>query len=441
MKSERRIALEILLDVEKNKAYSNITINQYLKNNKGVEGSLVREIVYGVIENKLLLDYYLSILIKSGFNKLRAEVLIILRMGLYQLIFLSGMPEYAIVNESVKLTRKFSNRHASFVNAVMRNFIRQKSTMRMPDKEKEYIRYLSVKYSYEQWMIEKWLKVYPRAFTEELLKAGNETPDITIRVNTLKTEPEKLRESLLENGFEVTGGKYVPEALTLKGRGIVDNHLFRQGFYQIQDESSMLAVKAMDPKAGDLVIDVCAAPGGKSLFAAEMMKNKGRIIARDIHQHKLDLLDERIKSHGIDIIQSEVYDAMKIDASLANKADKVLVDAPCSGLGVIRRKPEIKYNRKIDDFKAFNKMQYQILENAASYVKNKGVLIYSTCTIASEENQEVIKEFLARHSQFSVIKPDESLFDELVLENNMIQLFPNKHETDGFFICKMLKNE
>lgn len=441
MKNERQVALEILLNVDRDKAYSNITINKYLRKYKIEEGAFIRELVYGVIENKIFLDYWLSLLVKTGFNKLKIEVLIILRMALYQLIFLSGVPAYAIVNESVNLSRKHSKRHAGFVNAVLRNYLRIQNTLKLPDRDKNLVRFLSIKYSYEPWMIKKWLNQYSESFTEALLKAGNEKPDITIRVNALKAEKETLKELLTAKGFEVSDGKYVEEALTVKGNGLIQNTLFEQGMYQVQDESSMLAVKALNPQPGELMLDVCAAPGGKTLFAAELMQNKGHIIARDVHPHKIDLMNKSIKSHDIDIISKEVFDAQKLDEALVEKVDKVLVDVPCSGLGVIRRKPEIKYNRNEEDIEEFNRIQYQILANAAYYVKPGGMIVYSTCTIMTDENEKVIKEFLSKNCGFSIMKPFQDKLETLMMENNMIQLFPNKNKTDGFFICKLLKKK
>ncbi|NLK73510.1 MAG: 16S rRNA (cytosine(967)-C(5))-methyltransferase RsmB [Clostridiales bacterium] len=440
MKSEREVALEILLEIEENNAYSNIAINKFLRKYQISEGAFVREIVYGVIENKLFLDYLLSQFVQTGLKKLKKEVLLILRMGIYQLAFLTGTPSYAVVNESVKLAKKHSQRHAGFINAVMRNYLRKKDTIVLPKREDDLIRYLSVKYSYEPWMIDEWLKHFSEEFTEALLKAGNETPPLTIRVNTLNTKVSAMQSLLEERGVEVISGKYVQEALIVKGNHLIDNDLFNKGLYQIQDESSMLAVKALDPKPKDLVIDVCAAPGGKTIFTGELMENKGRIIARDIYPHKLELLKDSAMRHGVDIIETQIFDALIKDAELEGKADKVLVDAPCSGLGVIRRKPEIKYNRHREELEQFSALQCQILDNASTYLKKGGTLVYSTCTISSYENEQVVRRFLDKHTDFKLVKPEHSDFNKINLQNDpMIQLFPNIHDTDGFFICKLLK--
>ncbi len=441
MKSDRQAALEILLEVEEKKAYSNLLINKYSRKYKINEGAFVREIVYGVIENKIFLDYVISLFVTAGLKKLKSEVLMILRIGLYQLIFLTGVPSYAAVNESVQLTRKYSKRHAGFVNAVMRNYMRSKDNIHFPEREEDVIRFFSIKYSYEPWMIEEWLKVYNEDFTEALLIAGNKTPEVTIRLNALKTDADALSGLLSRQGFDIKPGKFTKEALIIKGKNIIDNALFEQGFYQVQDESSMMAVKALDPKPGDHMLDLCAAPGGKTIFAGELMADKGRIIARDVHAHKIRLLDTRAESHGIHIIEAQLHDALVFDINLKDKFHKVLADVPCSGLGVIRRRPEIKYNRKKEELKDFADIQYRILRNAGDYVRKGGTLVYSTCTISDRENVEVIKKFLKENANFKVIKPDKEEFGRLEMKDDWIQLFPNIHDTDGFFICKMLKKE
>ena len=439
--STRQVILNILNEVEQENAYSNITINKQIKKHEVEEVGFLREVVYGVIENKIYLDYILSKLITKGFNKLETPLLNVLRMGLYQIIYLDSVPEYAAVNECVNMTRKISPKHASFVNGVLRNYSRKKDTIKLPDKKNDYISYLSVKYSFSKWIIRKWAKTYDKDFLEELLSASNETPPLTIRVNTLKITKEDLKEKLIEKGFEVTDGKYNDEALNVKGSNLIfNNELYTQGYFQIQDESSMLAVKVLDPQPDDLVIDVCAAPGSKTMFTSEMMKNEGLIIARDIFDHKLQLLSNDIERLGVDIIKTEKFDALNLDEMLIEKADRVLVDAPCSGLGVIRRKPEIKYNRTEAEVKELVKMQYKILQNSSKYVKNNGFLIYSTCTITEEENIEVVDRFLKENAEFSIETKDLKVEEKLINKDGTIRLYPNIHGTDGFFICKMRKN-
>ncbi len=440
MQNPRQVALEVLIHVYKNKAYSNLAVNKMIKKYKIEETGLIREIVYGVIENQIYLDYIIGKLVKTGLKKLKSEVHIILRMGLYQMIFLDHTPPYAVVNESVKLTKKYSYRHVGFVNAVLRNYERNKEEMTLPDKKKDIVQYLSVKYSYEPWLVKQWLKTFDADFTEDLLQAGNSTPELTIRVNTLKTNVDFITKELENQDVKVSKGKYMDEALIVKGSNLIDhNKWYNSGYYQVQDESSMLAVRALDPQPNDTMIDICSAPGGKTIYAAELMKNKGKIIARDIHEHKLKLLNDRAEKHGIHIIETQVFDGLNYDPNLSQKADKVLVDVPCSGYGVIRRKPEIKYNRSKEDFKELAKIQYQILEQASKYVKNKGTLLYSTCTISSQENMDVIRKFLNHNSDFKIDLLEKEPFENFNAEEGAVQLFPNLDGTDGFFICKMKK--
>ncbi len=426
----RKVALEILNEVELDSAYSNLTINKYVKKYEIKEAGLLRELVYGVIENKIYIDYVLRQLITKGFNKLDGALVNILRLGVYQMKYLDSIPAYAAVNESVKLSRKVSSRHSKFINGVLRNYERNMDKIKLPNKNKELVKYLSIVYSSEEWMINTWLKEYDVDFVEELLKSSNATPPLTIRVNRLKTTVDELKSRLEEQGFTVTKGNCCEQSLHVLGSQLIyNNPLYDQGLFQIQDESSMIAINTLDPQPGETIIDVCAAPGGKTMFMAEKMNNKGRIIARDIFEHKIKLLESDQKRLGIDIIEPVVFDATQIDETMINKADRVLCDAPCSGLGVIRRKPEIKYNRKEEEINELSKLQLQILFNASKYVKDKGVLLYSTCTLTSEENEKVVEAFLKDNNSFSYAD-----------SKKYVHLYPHIDGTDGFFICKLRKN-
>ncbi|MFA5527152.1 MAG: 16S rRNA (cytosine(967)-C(5))-methyltransferase RsmB [Peptostreptococcales bacterium] len=453
MNNDRWIALEILKEIEEKDAYSNITINKFIQHYKLEEAAFIRELVYGVIENKIYLDYIIQKLVKSGFNKLKIEIKLILELGIYQLAFLTKTPDYAVIDESVKLVKKYSYRHAGFVNGVLRNYIRQRDTIKLPRKEENLIEYLSVKYSYPKWIIEEFFNQYHVEFTESLLRSLNTTPALTVRINTLKTDKNTLIKELRARNIEAHPCGYTEDGLVLKGSNIIGNDLFEKGYYQAQDESSMIAIKALNPKPGETIIDVCAAPGGKTLYMAELMRNKGLILARDIHEHKLKLLTDRAAIHGIGIVHAEVFDSLRTDVSMKEQADKVLVDAPCSGFGVIRRKPEIKYNRDKKDISHFANMQYNILCQASPYVKEGGVLMYTTCTLLLEENDDIIAKFLDTHGDFEIEplymhKEDKDLPDEKKIYNvsgqnrrmpGTVQLYPDIHHTDGFYICKMRK--
>ncbi len=425
MDNNRKTAMEILTEVETRKAYSNIALNSFIAKNKPDAQGMVREIVYGVLKNKLYIDYILSQFVSTPLSKLKANTLSILRMGIYQMTFMHSVPEYAAVNESVKLAKKFAAGQSGFINGVLRAYARKKTTIELPKKEEDLALYLSVKYSYVPWIVRLWLENFEADFVEDLLRFGNETPKLSIRVNGLKENRDNLIEKLTLEGFEAEKGLLAEEAIHIKGSDLLRSPLFANGEFSVQDESSMLAVSILDPKPGDLVLDVCAAPGGKTLFIAEKMKNQGKVIAWDLYDHKLDLLNKAALRNGITIIETKSWDSTVVDPLYLNQADRVLVDAPCSGLGVIRKKPEIKYGKDSGIIEALSLIQLKILSTASGYVKPGGVLLYSTCTISALENEQIILSFL-----------DENKAFEMVYQK---QLFPNVEHTDGFFISKLLK--
>ncbi len=415
------------MDVELKQAYSNISLNHYIISGKPDAPAFVRELVYGVLENKMYLDYMIGHFVKTPVNKMKASDLMVLRLGFYQLKFLDGVPEYAAVNESVDLAKRYCKGREGFINGVLRSFLRAGKEVELPDRTKDEIYYLSVKYSYEPWIIQLWLEQYSVEFVEELLAAGNQTPHLVIRVNFLKTSREDLKRRIIAKGYQAEDGLLCKEALHVEGRGLLGGKLYNSGMFSVQDESSILAVNMLDPQMDETIIDVCAAPGGKALAIAEKMNNKGTVHAWDIYKRKLSIIDKEALRLGISIVTTRTWDATRVDSSLVEKADKVLVDAPCSGLGVVRRKPEIKYKKKSRDFDDFPRKQLAILSASSKYLKPGGTLVYSTCTISPYENQQVVKEFLKRNPSFDKLEE--------------LQLLPNVNNTDGFFICKMKKDD
>lgn len=427
MDKNRRTAYFTLLDVETKNSYSHIALNHHIISGKPDSPAFVRELVYGVLENKTYLDYIIEHFIKTPAAKMKTSDLIVLRMGIYQLKFLGGVPEYAAVSESVDLAKRFCKGREGFVNGVLRSFIRAGKDVELPDRTQDEVKYLSIKYSYEPWIIELWLEQYEVGFVEELLEAGNVTPSLVIRVNRLKTTREDLKKRLTAKGYHAQDGVLCKEALHVEGRGLLGGKLYQNGMFSVQDESSILAVNILDPQLDELVMDVCAAPGGKTLAIAEKMGNRGQVTAWDIYRRKLAIIDKEAERLGVTNITTKTWDATRVDSSMIEKADRVLVDAPCSGLGVVRRKPEIKYKKQTREIEELPKKQLAILSASSRYVKPGGVLVYSTCTISPYENQKVVKEFLKKNPSFS--KEEE------------LQLLPNINNTDGFFICKMKKDE
>lgn len=428
MVKDRRTAYHTLMEVETRKAYSNIALNHNIRRIRPDSPAFVRELVYGVLENKIYLDYIISSFLKEPIEKLKTSDITILRMGIYQIKFMDSVPDYAAVNESVKMAKRFCRGREKFINGVLRNFIRAGKEVELPDRSKNVIDYLSIKYSYEPWIIALWLEEFDSVdFVEELLAAGNVTPELTIRVNPLKTSREDLKARITAKGYLSIDGQLNKYALHLKGSGILDDDLYTSGMFSVQDESSMLVIDILDPQPDEIIMDVCAAPGGKSLAIAERMNNKGQVIARDIYRRKLSIIDNEAERLGIFNIQTGTWDATRVDSSMIDKADRVLVDAPCSGLGVVRRKPEIKYKKQAADIEELPRKQLSILLTSAKYVKPGGILVYSTCTISRDENQRVVNDFLRRNPHF--IKEEER------------QLLPNVDKTDGFYICKMKNTE
>lgn len=435
---DREVALNILYKIDSKGAYSNLTINNELKDKKlsNLDRSFITEIVYGTIENNIFLDYVIEQFSSVKIKKINLWTLNILRMGIYQIMFLDKVPDFAAVNESVNLAKKFSSKTAGFTNAILRNVLRSKDKINFPDKEKDYVRHLSVKYSHPEWMVKRFLGYFSKEFTEDLLRANNERPKLYLRINTLKVNIEECIKSLGEKGIEVERNELIEEAITVKGINQLDElEEYREGHIHVQDFGSMLVSRVLNPREGELIVDVCCAPGGKTTHMAQLMNNQGKILARDIYDHKLKLVESNAKRLGVTIIKTEIYDGMKLDPSLLEKADKVLLDAPCSGLGIIRRKPEIKYRKKPDDLNELRKMQLSILNNAAKYLKINGELVYSTCTIDPNENESVIEEFLKENHKYKLIEIEG--FEALKKSDGTIQLYPNIHHTDGFYIARL----
>lgn len=427
MDVNRKTAYLTLVDVESKKAYSNLALNhQVAINNPNAQG-FVRELVYGVLEHRMTLDYYIDMLVKNGIGSLKVPELTILRMGIYQIGYLDSVPEYAAVNESVILAKRYCRTKSGLVNGVLREYLQKKLYLGLPDRTEDEVKYLSVKYSYAPWIVELWLKHYSVDFVEELLAAGNETPPMTIRFNWMKVMKQDLMEKLTESGYEVKEGQLCQNALHVKGSHLLDTDFYKMGMFTPQDESSMRVAEKLDPKQGEVIMDVCAAPGGKTTAIAERMNNTGKIIASDIYRRKLDLIDKEAKRLGITNIETRSWDATRVNSSMLQKADRVLVDAPCSGLGVVRRKPEIKYKEYTTDMELLPKKQLAILSASSSYVKPGGTLVYSTCTVNPAENERVVEAFLKRNSSF--VQVERTL------------LLPHVNGTDGFFICVMKKDE
>lgn len=438
----REGALLVLYEINEKDAFSNIALNKELrsKSYKQLDKNLITELVYGVLENQIYIDYIIKQFSTFKIEKMNPYTLNLLRLGIYQLLFLDKIPSFAAINETVNLSKRYYKRTTGFINGVLRNIQRNKKNIKLPNPKKDIIKYLSVKYSHPEWLVKTFLDNFDRDFTEGLLKANNASPELYIRINTLKIGIDDCIKLLIDEGYTIKQSPFIKEAVIIKGLyNIEQSDLYKKGYIQIQDFSSMLVSKILDPKEGDFVIDVCSAPGGKAAHMAQLMNNKGVIIARDIYDYKLKFVEENAKRLGITIIKTENFNGNNLDKRLLGKADKVLVDVPCSGLGVIRRKPEIKYRKQPNDIGSITAMQYDILKNASRYIKLNGELVYSTCTINPEENEGIMQKFLDHNLDYILVDINEKYKNFIPGEHtkNMIQLYPNVHNVDGFFVSKI----
>lgn len=436
----REFAFKVICDIETNKNYSNISINKHFKtiNLNNFERGFATELIYGVVENKYYIDYIINKLSKIKVKKMSTFVKTILRMGTYQILFLDSISDYAAVDESVKLAKKYDKKSSGFVNAILRNEIRNKDTIMNID-DKDEVKYLSTKYSYNPWMVKNWIGKFGSDFTRELLEENSKKPSIYIRVNTLKTTRDELIEKLEAMEIECKKVGIIDEAIEVKNlKNIENNELFLDGLFTIQDISSMIVGKTIDPKENSMVLDVCSAPGGKTTHIATLMNNTGKVVARDVFKHKIKLIESTVNRLGLKNVIAQEFDAMKFDTESVDKFDYVLTDVPCSGLGIVRRKPEIKFKEQ-DELKGLPSIQGKILENASKYVKVGGTLVYSTCTIQDEENIDVVMAFLKENENFKLEPIDSIEVDLEDQKSGVLKIYPNIHGMDGFFISKIVR--
>ena len=439
-KSARQSAFDILFKVERNGAYSNLALDSELENNTDSvqDSAFLTALVYGTLERLLTIDYNLSLYLKQPLKKLKPEVLIALRLGTYQILFMDKVPTRAAVNESVQLVK---NNRAAFasglVNAVLRNVA--KNGLQIPESDNEVYN-LSVRFSFPEWLVEMWIKAYGTQTAFELLESMSTRAPINIRVNTQKCSTDELIEILKADGVEVKKIDWLPNALELVNPGAVESlKAYKDGLFHVQDLSSQLCCAELGPKAGDRVFDMCAAPGGKSFTLSQLMECKGDLLSFDVYDSRLSLIENGAKRLGLDNISVASNNAAEFNSALG-EADKVLCDVPCSGLGVLRRKPEIRYkeHRDIDKLPV---MQYDILCSCSKYVKKGGKLVYSTCSVNLSENEEVCERFLSEHKNFKAVKPLPELSQRFGSENKYLTLMPHINETDGFFIASFVRTE
>ncbi len=438
----RELILDILLEVE-NGEHSHIAIGNALSKYQFLpkqDRAFVTRICEGTLEYQIQIDYILNSYSKVTVEKMKPVIRLILRSAVYQLKFMDSVPDSAVCNEAVKLAQRrgFFNLK-SFVNGVLRTISRELPNLELPPREKNLVRHLSVKYSMPETLVSRWLSDYGEDTTETILKDFLEEKPLTIRCRTYLASPENVKKSLEAQGVLVEPAPYLPYAFRISNYNhILTLNAFLEGHIMVQDVSSMLVGEVANPEKGNYVIDLCAAPGGKSLHIGDKMEGYGTVDARDLTPYKVDLIEQNITRTNSINVQAKVQDATVFDVESELKADIVIADVPCSGFGVIGKKPEIKYRSSNQKQTELVALQRSILQNAAEYVKSKGVLVFSTCTIAKEENEENMMWFL-NNFPFKLESLDPVLPEELHCESTRLgylQLLPGVHGTDGFFIAK-----
>ena len=470
---DREAACKALLAIERDGSYSNLELSKMLASDGISNKGFIREIVYGVTENKIYLDYILDKFIKKGAAKTKLQALIILRMGVYQILFMNSVPNYAAVNESVALARRFARGMDGFINGVLRNFIRNMDSASEIDV-KGQLEYLSIRYSCQLKLVEELVSMLGFEHAKVLLEHAGHRPPLSIRVNVAKISVKELADRLRANGFEIEGSKLSDRVLLVKGGALTEANEYKEGLFSIQSEESCAIADFADAKSTELVIDLCAAPGGKAAAMAEQMLKPststepltktepgkqpststepltetepgkqpststepltetepgiagGKVVALELYEHRAALIEATARRLGLENIEVRCNDAVEQIDELVGKADLVLADVPCSGLGVIRRKPEMKYRDEFD-FDELVEIQKSILETGSSYLKPGGRLIYSTCTINPRENELMVKDFLERHEEF--------------ISEKEVKLSPFDNGYDGFYMNKLKKIE
>ncbi len=430
----RALALQILNKTDSAGQYTNLALDAALKRSdlSAPDKALVTVLVYGVTERRLTLDYIADALSSRPTESLDGTVRNLVRMGIYQLRYLDRVPAHAAINETVALAPR---RARGFVNAVLREYTRRAGELQFPDKQNDLYRYLSVTYSVPVPLCKKLTEIFGNERAETILEAFGHAPPVTLRVNTLKTTPEQMASELCTLGYRVQESSVLDSALTVTDFIPSGSPQLAQGLAFVQDLASQICVQVLDAQPGDFVIDACACPGSKTFGTAIKMQNTGKILACDLHKSKLSLVQNGAERLGISIIDVCERDARAHDPALRGAADRVLCDVPCSGFGVLGKKPEIRY-KSLSDAAALPEIQYAILENCARYVKDDGVLVYSTCTIFPEENEQNVQRFLSSHPQFVA---EDFCVGGIASQDGMLTLTPDTHGTDGFFIAKLVK--
>lgn len=440
--SARGAAIRILSRVERSDSYADKLLDNEIEAGElqGADRGLLTELVYGVLRWQSRLDWVLTGFYHGEFVKCMTVVKNAMRVALYQILFLDKIPSFAAVNESVEIVKRLKGeRSAGIVNGVLRNVLNHLSEIRYPKREDDIERYLSVMYSHPQWMVHRWIERFGAESAEGFLRANNERPKVTLRVNTTKISVQNFLDVLRERNVTFQQSNYDERLLTIPNLpGIRKSEAYRRGEFTVQDTSAAMVAKVANPQPGNVVLDLCAAPGGKATFMAEMMNQTGKVIACDVFEPKVQQLRATAERLGLQNMEMHVADARTFRTK--ELADIVLVDAPCTGMGTLAKKPDIKIKRDYQDFRAMQKIQRTLLANAIHSVKKGGVLVYSTCTTEPEENMDNVLWFLAQFPQFT-LDPAEQYIDQTLCQDGTMQTFPHEHHTDGAFAARFVRQK
>lgn len=435
----RQLAYDVLIDIQQNGAYANLALDKALlrsKLNKS-DRRLATELVYGCTKMQLHLDQ----IIKSycDLKKVDKKTLQLLRMAVYQMTYLEKIPDHAIINETVELSKKVGLHSDKFINGVLRSMLREEKPIKWPDKRKQRNQYIAKWYSFPQWLIDGWVKEYGFADTERLCEYFNNPAQTWIRVNTLKATAEEIKSVFEHLNIEYVQHPALPEAFCLKSlQKIKKSSLFKQGKIIVQDLSAMLPALVLNPSKGNQVLDMCAAPGGKTTYLSAIMNNSGSIMACDLHPHRVELIEHNVKRLGVENVRCYAGDATALPDDCYVRFDAVLLDAPCSGLGVLNRRADLRWRIRKSSLPEIEQLQEQLLDAACHYLKPQGTLVYSTCTLNKNENEYQIKRFLEKHPNFECV-PFECLGE--TCESGQKTIYPYIDQTDGFFIAKLVRKE
>jgi 16S rRNA (cytosine967-C5)-methyltransferase len=446
-KSPRAICLDILTQVEEGDRHPDTLLTDSFKqyrNLTSLDRAFLTELTYGVLRWRERLDWLIRHFSKVSFEKIELAILNILRLGLYQILFLSRTPSSAAVNESVELAKRIRGEGgAGFVNAILRSILRERDQIPYPDIRENPVLHISVVESHPLWLVRRWIEKVGLEETMKICAVNNQIPALTLRTNTLKIDRKDLIEKLREKGLKPFPCSFSEEGILLEDPPATSELPFlKEGLYIIQDEASQLVTSILDPKPGEQILDACAAPGGKSTHIAQRMENQGEIHALDLSKGKLDLVEKMCRRLGTKIVKTMKGDAADtLPIPRETKFDRVLADVPCSGFGTLRRNPDLKWRRKEEDIGRLAGLQSSILRNLGRYVKEGGILVYSTCTVFREENEDVVEKFLDGHPEFRLDQMSEAIPPKChsFIKKGYFKTFPPRNEMDGFFVARLKK--